>query len=67
MELGIGFDELVDDQSEFKSRDRCPRCVRPVKVCLCEHIGFVLYNVLVCDFSSLSYVIPPGTRVMLWT
>ena len=41
MELGIGFDELVDDQSEFKSRDRCVRCVRPVKVCLCQHIGFV--------------------------
>ena len=40
MEIG-DFDDLVDDQSEFKSRERCDRCIRPVKVCLCAHIGFV--------------------------
>ena len=43
MEIG-DFGDLVDDASEFKSRDRCPKCIRPVKVCLCDHIGFVHFS-----------------------
>lgn len=40
----FGLIEIDEDEIE-KTRGTCPRCLRPVKVCLCEHIGiFINYN-----------------------
>ena len=40
----FGLIEIDEDEIE-KTRGTCPRCLRPVKVCLCEYIGiFINYN-----------------------
>ena len=40
----FGLIEIDEDEIE-KTRCTCPRCLRPVKVCLCEYIGiFINYN-----------------------
>ena len=54
MEIG-DFDDLVDDASEFKSRDRCSKWIRPVKVCLCDHIGFVHFIVPLMGITQVSW------------
>lgn len=41
----FGLIEIDEDELE-KTRGTCPRCLRPVKVCLCEYIGiFIIHTI----------------------
>ena len=40
----FGLIEIDEDEIE-KTRGTCTRCLRPVKVCLCEYIGiFIIHS-----------------------
>ena len=48
----FGLIEIDEDELE-KTRGTCPRCLRPVKVCLCEYIGiFIIHTIY-----TMAYII----------
>ena len=60
----FGLIEIDEDEIE-KTRGTCSRCLRPVKVCLCEYIGiFIIQSPTIQPISHRLYDMDNITRAI---